>query len=437
MDDQSDYRGRVPDRTGGSRLEVAEAPRRREDDRPPAPDRRPHRRDGDGDEDGQDGGKPGEGEDAKSKKNENKGDGGESDASKKNGEGDDGKKKKGSRLPLIILAIVVVLGAIGGGVWWFLHRDQTDTDDAYTEGRAVMIAPQVGGYAITLAVNDNQLVKKGDLLVQVDPRPYVASLDQARAQLEVAQAQLQNAQANLDLAKETFPARLRQAQAAQEQARAQQDKANADLRRQRSVDPRATTQQDIDAALAAARSANASTGQQQANVEINRPVPLNIALVTAQVEQSKAQVQQAQAQVEQAELNLAYARITAPQDGRVTRRNVEMGNYLQPGTQIMALVTPEVWITANFKENQLRRMRPGQRVEIKVDAYPDLHLRGHVDSVQLGSGSRFSAFPAENATGNFVKIVQRVPVKLVIDDGLDPNLPLPLGLSVVPTVFFK
>jgi len=121
----------------------------------------------------------------------------------------------------------------------------------------------------------------------------------------------------------------------------------------------------------------------------------------------------------------------------VTRRNVEMGNYLQSGTQIMALVTPEVWVTANFKESQLDRIRPGQRVEFEVDAYPSLKLRGHVDSIQLGSGSRFSAFPAENATGNFVKIVQRVPVKVVIDSGLDPNLPLPLGLSVVPTVYFE
>ena len=352
-------------------------------------------------------------------------------------DGDDGKGKKNSRLPLIILAIVVVIAAIGGGVWWFLHRNQTDTDDAYTEGRAVLIAPQVNGYVVTLAVNDNQFVHKGDLLVQIDPRPYAAARDLAQAQLLAAQGQLDNAKANLDLAKETFPARLRQAQAQAEQARAQQDKAQADLKRQRSIDPRATTQQDIDAAVAAARSASATTGSQQANVEINRPVPLNIDLVQTQVEQAQAQVAQAQAQLEQADLNLDYTHVTAPQDGWVTRRNVEMGNYLQSGAQIMALVTPEVWVTANFKESQLARMRPGQRVEFEVDAYPGLKLRGHVDSIQLGSGSRFSAFPAENATGNFVKIVQRVPVKVVIDSGLDPNLPLPLGLSVVPTVFFR
>ncbi len=355
----------------------------------------------------------------------------------KGDDGKDGKEKKNSRLPLIILAIVVVLGAIAGGIYWYLHRNQINTDDAYTEGNAVLIAPQVNGYVTVLAITDNQFVHKGDLLVQIDTRPYAAARDQAQSQVLAAQAQLDNAKANLDLAKATFPARLHQAEAQHEQARAEQAKAQADLKRQRSVDPRATTQQAIDAAVAAARSADATAGSQQANVEINRPVPLNIAVVATQVQQAQAQVAQAQAQLEQADLNLAYTHVVAPQDGWVTRRNVEMGNYLQPGTQIMALVTPEVWVTANFKETELNRMRPGQRVTFSVDAYPGLKLRGHVNSIQHGSGSRFSAFPAENATGNYVKIVQRVPVKLVIDEGLDPSQSLPLGLSVEPTVYFE
>ena len=166
-------------------------------------------------------------------------------------------------------------------------------------------------------------------------------------------------------------------------------------------------------------------------------IPQNIAQAEAQVKQLEGQVQQVQAQLDQAEINLSFTRVTAPQDGWVTRRNVEMGNYLQSGTQIMSVVTPQVWVTANFKETQLNRMRPGQRVDISVDAYPGLKLKGHVDSIQLGSGSKFSAFPAENATGNFVKIVQRVPVKIDIDSGLDPNLPLPLGISVNPTIYFE
>ena len=124
----------------------------------------------------------------------------------------------------------------------------------------------------------------------------------------------------------------------------------------------------------------------------------------------------------------------APQDGWITKRNVEQGNYVQAGQSILSIVTPDIWVTANFKESQLDRMRPGQPVDIGIDAYPHLKLTGHVDSIQLGSGSRFTAFPAENATGNFVKIVQRVPVKIAIDHGLDPDLPLPLGVSAVPTV---
>ena len=127
----------------------------------------------------------------------------------------------------------------------------------------------------------------------------------------------------------------------------------------------------------------------------------------------------------------------APQDGWITKRNVEVGNYINVGQQIFSIVSPEVWVTANFKEGQLDYMRPGQKVRIKVDAYPSLDLRGHVDSIQLGSGSKFTAFPPENATGNFVKVVQRVPVKIVIDSGLDPNIPLPLGISVEPTVTVK
>ena len=150
--------------------------------------------------------------------------------------------------------------------------------------------------------------------------------------------------------------------------------------------------------------------------------------------QLKGQVEQAQARLDQALLNLSWTVVTAPQDGWITKRNVDVGDYVTVGQQIFSIVTPEVWITANFKESQLDRMRPGQPATIKLDAYPHLDLRGHVDSIQLGSGSKFTAFPPENATGNFIKIVQRVPVKIVIDKGLDPNLPLPLGISAVPTV---
>ena len=194
------------------------------------------------------------------------------------------------------------------------------------------------------------------------------------------------------------------------------------------------SQQDVDAALAALRESEAQVMQAEAQVQLNSPVEQHIRQSDAQVQQLNGQVEQAQALLDQRELNLSWTVVTAPQDGWVTRRNVEMGTYVTPGQEIFSIVSPDVWITANFKENQLDDVRPGQSVSIEVDAYPELDLHGHVDSIQMGSGSKFTAFPPENATGNFVKIVQRVPVKIVIDRGLDPKVPLPLGISVVPTV---
>ena len=167
------------------------------------------------------------------------------------------------------------------------------------------------------------------------------------------------------------------------------------------------------------------------------PVKPNVEQIGSQVRQLQGSLTQADAAVKQALLNLEWCIVRAPQDGWITKRNVERGNYVTPGQQIFSIVSPEIWVTANFKENQLARMRPGQHVDIVVDAYPSLKLKGHVDSVQAGSGSKFTAFPPENATGNFVKIVQRVPVKIVIDSGLDPNFPMPLGLSVEPSVALK
>ena len=300
-----------------------------------------------------------------------------------------------------------------------------------------MIAPQVGGYVTKLAVNDNQFLHKDDLIVQIDPRPYVAARDQARGQVEQAQAELANAKVNLDKARTTYPAQLAQAKGQLAQAQGQLYQAQTDYKRQHAVSKAATTQQNIDQSSAALRSAEGQVEVAKAQVTTAELIPQNIAQAEANVKQLEGQVMQMQGSLEQAELNLSYAHVVAPQDGFVTNRNVEMGNYVQPGAQIMALVTPQIWITANFKETELTRMRPGQRVDISVDAYPDLSLKGYVDSVQQGSGSVFSAFPPQNATGNFVKIVQRVPVKIIIDQGLAPNQMLPLGLSTVPTVHLE
>jgi multidrug resistance efflux pump len=198
------------------------------------------------------------------------------------------------------------------------------------------------------------------------------------------------------------------------------------------IDPR-QYQFERDLAAGALASAKAQFAPQQ-NGSL---VPQSAGDTGKEIGQLQAMVQQAQARLDQADLNLSLTELRAPQDGWITKRNVELGNVIAPGQPLFAIVGPERWVTANFKENQLQRMRAGQKVKIDVDAFPDLKLEGHVDSIQQGTGSKFAAFPPENATGNFVKVVQRVPVKIVIDSGLDPKAPLPLGLSVIPTVALK
>ncbi len=334
--------------------------------------------------------------------------------------------------------VLVLVGLIAGGLYyWESTKDIQTTDDAYTDGRAVTISPRVSGQVVSLDVTDNQFVHRGDSLVHIDPRVYQASVEQAQGQLDTSRGQLAAASQGYQVAQVDFPARLQQARAQLQDSQANLFKAQTDYRRQQSIQRAATTGQQVDYATAALRSAEAQVSVAEAAVQQATPVKPNIEQSGAQLKQLQGTVAQADAALTQAQLNLRFCIVRAPQDGWITRRNVEQGNYVTPGQQIFSIVSPEVWITANFKENQLNRMRAGQAVHVSVDAYPALKLRGHVDSVQLGSGSKFTAFPPENATGNFVKIVQRVPVKIVIDSGLDPRLPLPLGISVEPEVELK
>ena len=348
----------------------------------------------------------------------------------------DKPKKKGPWL-WIVFAVIVFGLAVGGGLWWWSTRDLQGTDDAYTDGNAVAIAPKISGYVIEMNVGDNRPVHKGDVLIRIGSREQAAQRDQARAQVMAAQGSLDAARVNAQLVRATAPAKLASARAQRESSAATLIQRAQDYRRQTSVSRAATTQQSIDEATSGQSQAKASVAQADAAIAEAAPVAQLVAQADAQAEQLQGQLDLARAQLAQAEVVLSYGTVLAPQDGTVTKRNVNLGNYVAAGGQILALVTPEVWVTANFKESELRRMRPGQDVDVRVDAYPQLRLRGRVDSVQLGTGSKFSAFPAENATGNYVKIVQRVPVKIVITDGLDPGLPLPLGLSVAPTVHLK
>jgi membrane fusion protein (multidrug efflux system) len=343
-------------------------------------------------------------------------------------------RKKRRPTVLIIGVVVLTLLAIGGLSYWLATRGIEDTDDAYTDGRAITIAPQVAGMVVSLDVNDNQFVRKGQPLIHIDPRQYRIDREQAEGALATAQAQYRGQQYGLEVAKKNFPAQLDQAKAQLENAKATKARTQADYDRQRALPKAATSQQDVDAAEAALKQAEAQVALAEAQVTQNSPVEQRVGETDAAVGQLKGQVEQAQARLDQADLNLSWTVVAAPQDGWITKRNVEQGNYVAPGQQIFSIVATEVWITANFKESQLVNMRPGQHVTIRVDAYPQLRLEGHVDSIQLGSGTKFTAFPPENATGNFIKIVQRVPVKIVIDKGLDPNIPLPLGISVAPKV---
>jgi len=349
-----------------------------------------------------------------------------------NREADGGKRR--SRWPLIILGIVVVLVIVAGFTYWWMTRGFESTDDAYTDGNSVVIAPKVSGYVTELDVNDNTIVKAGQLLFKIDPRDYLTARDQAIANLALARSQLSSAEVNLEVTRVRAPAQLAQAQAQLAQARASQDQAEQNFRRQRAVDPRATTQTNIDQATAQLKTETASVSAAQANVQVANLVQQTIQTAEDQVKQSLAQVAQAEAALAQANVNLSYTEIRAPQDGRVTKRNIDLGSYVQAGQQSFYIVTPEAWVTANFKEGQLADMHPGQPVSISVDAYPQLDLHGHIDSIQQGSGAQFSAFPPENATGNYVKIVRRVPVKIIIDSGLPEGQTLPLGLSVEVSV---
>jgi membrane fusion protein, multidrug efflux system len=343
-------------------------------------------------------------------------------------------RKKRRPTVLIIGVVVLTLLAIGGLYYWLSTRGIEDTDDAYTDGRAITIAPQVAGMVVSLDVNDNQFVRQGQPLIHIDPRQYRIDREQAEGALATANAQYRGQQYGLEVAKKNFPAQLEAAKAQLENAKATKARTQADYDRQKALPKAATSQQDVDAAEAALKQAEAQVALADAQVTQNSPVEQRVGETDAAVGQLKGQVEQAQAKLDQADLNLSWTVVKAPQDGWITKRNVEQGNYVAPGQQIFSIVATEVWITANFKESQLVNMRRGQHVSIRVDAYPQLRLEGHVDSIQLGSGTKFTAFPPENATGNFIKIVQRVPVKIIIDKGLDPNIPLPLGISVAPKV---
>jgi membrane fusion protein (multidrug efflux system) len=340
-------------------------------------------------------------------------------------------RKKGYKLKFVLAGTALLVVLIAVIFYFFLFiAPYESTDDAFIDGYVTLISPRVPGQVARLMVTDNQEVKAGDVLVEIDPRDYGTSLSQTKADLAAANSQANQSRAQVNVSE----AKVAQAQAAVTAAEAEAQRANEDLKRYETVESRAVSKSALDLAQAQARSANANLA---AAYSQTNAAEAEVALSKAGVETAIAAVQQAEAKLQQAELNLSYTKVIAPMDGRVTARTVQAGNYVQPGQALLALVPKDVWVVANFKETQLTYMLAGQPVELRVDAYPNRKFKGKVDSLQAGTGARFSLLPPENAVGNYIKVVQRVPVKIVFDEELPTSLDIAPGMSVVPIVKVK
>jgi membrane fusion protein (multidrug efflux system) len=396
------------------------------------------------------------------------------------------------RVRIQIVMAVAVVAVLGAGAWFYMTRGQESTDDAQVDAHVTPVAARVGGTVLRVPVVDNQTVEAGTVLVALDPREYAIALDRARAELANAEAELAAANANVPITATSTSSGVASARSGVEQAQvlAEEAQHSLDAAEARLASARAKvtgqeataarderdvarfkgllakdeiSQQQYDAAVAQAAASKADlavahaqvreaefslqiaksrltqskVAQQVAGADLRtaETAPEQVVAIKARAQSSLARVKQAQAAVGRAELDLEYATVTAPIKGVVSRKSAEPGQVVQPGQPLMTLIPlDQVWVTANFKETQLADMRVGQRVTIEVDAYGGREFAGKVDSIAAATGSRFSLLPPENATGNFVKVVQRVPVKIVLDASQDPDHLLRPGMSVTPTI---
>ncbi len=342
-------------------------------------------------------------------------------------------------LVLIIGGIVLAAIIIGGILYWLHARQYESTDDAFVDAHIIRLAPQISGTLSYVRSADNRHVNAGDILAVIEPDATQAQKQEALA--GVAQAQVQIAQAEAD--KQSQIAAREQAAASSLAPAAQATKAAADLARYEAlarINPAAVAGTQLDAAREAARSADAQALAAKRQIRIAQA---NVEGADAKIEAARAALETAKTKVRQSDVTVGYLTLRAPVSGQVVQRNVNLGSYVAPGAQILALVPDEIWITANFKETQLALVRPGQPVAIHVDSFPDVPFVGHVDSIQRGAGQAFALLPPQNATGNYVKVVQRVPVRILFDIGDDGHghqrpdprrWPIGPGMSVVPTV---
>ncbi len=314
-----------------------------------------------------------------------------------------------------------------GYLYWDYARHFETTDDAFIAARQFSIAPKVSGYVTSVPVTDNQHVTAGSVIAQIDQRDFRTALAQAQAQVEAAQASIENIKAQISVQEAQInanEAQVRQAEAglvfAQQQAARFRDLAQKG----------AGTVQDEQQFDSQLRQQQATLASAQASLRVAQR---QLESLKAQLTSAVANLAQAHAQRDQAQLNLSYTTVTAAQPGRVVNLAAAAGQFAAQGTALTMFVPDDIWITANYKETQLDAMRPGEPVTLKIDAYPERKIRGHVASIQPGSGPAFSLLPPENATGNYVKIVQRVPVKITMDNP-PTDAALGPGMSVVPTV---
>jgi len=326
-------------------------------------------------------------------------------------------------------ALVLVVAVVLIAFWWWHESGIETTDDAFLDAHVVDVSPQVAGQVTRVAVDDNQLVRAGETLVEIDPAQLQLALQQALAARQQARTGLGQATANVAVAQ----AGLAQANADLASAAATAIRAQRDLKRYqslRTVNPRAVARTIVDEAVASARSAAA---EQRAARQKAQSAEAQIKSAQAAVTGARARIATAEAAVGQARLNLGYATVVARVDGHIADRTVAVGTYVTPGQQMMAIVPLHLWVRANFKENMIARLRPGQSARIHIDACPQADARGHVVSIQRGAGQAFALLPPENATGNYIKVVQRVPVRIALDS-VPAGCVLGPGMSVEPTI---
>ena len=355
-------------------------------------------------------------------------------------------QRRKKAVTFILFPVIIVIGAVT--LYFYLQYKKThiSTDDAFVDGRVHVIASKVPGTVKIIHIKDNQFIRKGDVILEIDPTDYEVRIKEARAGLETERAKLSEIRDRVDTVKKQLSeiiASLEASRANVELQEANLRQAEIDFKRaeillKKEVIPRdqydrAKTAYEI--AVAQVKAAKDRVKQLEASLETQRAV---IKQTESSLMPQHAQIQQKDAILKGAELNKSYTKIYTPSDGYISKKSVEIGNQIQPGQSLMAVVPlDDIWITANYKETQLERVKPGQKVKIKVDTYPSKVFHGKVDSVMAGTGAVFSLFPPENATGSYVKIVQRIPVKIVLDQGTDPAHILRVGMSVVPTILVE